>query len=72
MTTIALMNMAGAMSKRVQAYCKKNNIIKESDGAFTGDDVLEGLMAVVSVKLREIQRQMLCADMMERADDSTL
>ena len=26
LNTTALMNMAGAMSKRVQAYCKKNNI----------------------------------------------
>ena len=26
LTTAALMNVAGAMSKRVQAYCKKNNI----------------------------------------------
>jgi DNA gyrase subunit B len=30
-------------------------MIKEADGGFTGDDVLEGLMVVVSVKLREIQ-----------------
>ncbi len=29
--------------------------MKESEGGFTGDDVLEGLTAVISVKLREIQ-----------------
>ncbi len=30
-------------------------MMKESEGGFTGDDVLEGLTAVISVKLREIQ-----------------
>ncbi|MDD3662977.1 MAG: toprim domain-containing protein, partial [Candidatus Pacebacteria bacterium] len=44
-----------ALTRVLNTYSKKNNIIKESDGGFTGDDVLEGLMAVVSVKLREIQ-----------------
>jgi DNA gyrase subunit B len=44
-----------ALTRILNTYGKKNNIIKESDGGFTGDDVLEGLMAVVSVKLREIQ-----------------
>ena len=44
-----------ALTRVLNTYSKKNNLIKESDGAFTGDDVLEGLMAVVSVKLREIQ-----------------
>ena len=39
----------------LNTYGKKNNLLKEADGGFTGDDVLEGLMAVVSVKLREIQ-----------------
>jgi len=29
--------------------------MKESEGGFTGDDVLEGLTCVISVKLREIQ-----------------
>jgi DNA gyrase subunit B len=44
-----------ALTRVLNTYSKKNNLIKEADGAFTGDDVLEGLMAVVSVKLREIQ-----------------
>ena len=30
-------------------------MMKESEGGFTGEDVLEGLTAVISVKLREIQ-----------------
>ncbi len=44
-----------ALTRILNTYGKKNNLIKEADGGFTGDDVLEGLMAVVSVKMREIQ-----------------
>jgi DNA gyrase subunit B len=44
-----------ALTRVLNTYGKKNNLIKEMDGGFTGDDVLEGLTAVVSVKLREIQ-----------------
>ncbi|MFA5773641.1 MAG: DNA topoisomerase subunit B [Candidatus Paceibacterota bacterium] len=44
-----------ALTRILNAYGKKNNLIKEIDGGFTGDDVLEGLTAVISVKLREIQ-----------------
>jgi DNA gyrase subunit B len=44
-----------ALTRLLNNYGKKNNYIKESDGGFTGDDVLEGLTAVISVKLPEIQ-----------------
>jgi DNA gyrase subunit B len=44
-----------ALTRVINTYGKKNNLIKEADGGFTGDDVLEGLTAVISVKLREIQ-----------------
>ena len=44
-----------ALTRTINAYARKANIIKEADDNFTGDDVLEGLTAVVSVKLREIQ-----------------
>lgn len=44
-----------ALTRLLNTYGKKNNAIKESDGGFTGEDVLEGLTAVISVKLREIQ-----------------
>lgn len=44
-----------ALTRVLNTYGKKNNLIKDADGAFTGDDVLEGLTAVVSVKLPEIQ-----------------
>lgn len=44
-----------ALTRTLNTYGRKNNLIKESEDNFTGDDVLEGLTAVVSVKLREIQ-----------------
>ena len=44
-----------ALTRTLNAYGRKNNLIKESEDNFTGEDVLEGLTAVVSVKLREIQ-----------------
>jgi DNA gyrase subunit B len=43
------------LTRILNTYGKKNNLIKEQDGGFTGDDVLEGLTVVISVKLREIQ-----------------
>ncbi len=44
-----------ALTRSLNAYGKKNGLIKDGDDSFTGDDVLEGLTAVISVKLREIQ-----------------
>ncbi len=43
------------LTRLINSYARKNNILKEKDENLTGDDVLEGLTAVVSVKLREIQ-----------------
>jgi DNA gyrase subunit B len=44
-----------ALTRLINNYAKKNNLVKEADGAFSGDDVLEGLTVVISVKLAEIQ-----------------
>lgn len=44
-----------ALTRTINTYCKKNEMMKEAEGGFTGDDVLEGLTAVISVKLPEIQ-----------------
>ena len=44
-----------ALTRVLNTYGKKNNLIKDADGPFTGDDVLEGLTVVISVKLAEIQ-----------------
>ncbi len=44
-----------ALTRTLNNYARKNNLIKESEDNFTGDDVQEGLTAVISVKIREIQ-----------------
>ena len=45
----------GALTRALNAYARKSGALKESEENFTGEDVLEGLSAVVSVKLQEIQ-----------------
>mgnify|MGYP000858020125 FL=1 len=44
-----------SLTRAINSYARKNNLIKEKDENLTGEDVLEGLTVVVSVKLREIQ-----------------
>lgn len=44
-----------ALTRTLNSYGRKNNLIKEKEENFTGDDVLEGLTAVVTIKLREVQ-----------------
>lgn len=44
-----------ALTRTLNTYARKNNLVKESEDNFTGEDVLEGLTAVISIKLREIQ-----------------
>lgn len=46
-----------ALTRTLNNYAKKNNFFpaKEKDAGFTGEDVLEGITAVVSVKMPEIQ-----------------
>ncbi|HMO78924.1 MAG TPA: DNA topoisomerase subunit B [Candidatus Paceibacterota bacterium] len=44
-----------SLTRSLNNYGKKNNLIKEADGGFTGDDVLEGITAVISIKMPEIQ-----------------
>ncbi len=44
-----------ALTRSLNAYAKNNNLTKNGEDTFTGDDALEGLTAVISVKLREIQ-----------------
>ncbi|MDO8575258.1 MAG: DNA topoisomerase subunit B [bacterium] len=43
------------LTRTLNTYAKKNNMSKDGEDNFTGDDVLEGITAVISVKLREIQ-----------------
>ena len=44
-----------AMTKLVNDFARKNNLLKEKEENLTGDDVREGLVAVISVKLGEPQ-----------------
>ena len=46
-----------ALTRTLNNYAKKNNFfsVKDKDPSFTGDDVLEGITVVVSVKMPEIQ-----------------
>ena len=40
-----------ALTRAVNQYARQNNLIKEKDPAISGDDVREGLVCVLSVKL---------------------
>ncbi|MDB5195411.1 MAG: gyrB [Parcubacteria group bacterium] len=44
-----------ALTRTLNTYGRSAGILKESEENFTGDDVLEGITAVVSVKMPEIQ-----------------
>ena len=44
-----------ALTRTLNTYARKNNYIKEKDESFTGEDVLEGITVVISVKMPEIQ-----------------
>ena len=44
-----------ALTRSLNTYARKNNLVNEKEDNFTGDDALEGLTAVISIKLREIQ-----------------
>ena len=44
-----------ALTRTLNDYGKKNGFIKSDAETFTGDDVREGMVAIISVKLREPQ-----------------
>jgi DNA gyrase subunit B len=44
-----------ALTRSLNSYARKAGILKENEENFTGDDVLEGITAVVSVKMPEVQ-----------------
>ncbi len=44
-----------ALTRILNDYAKRANILKQSDQNLTGDDVREGLTAIISVKIREPQ-----------------
>lgn len=44
-----------ALTRVINEYGKRNNLVKEGDANFTGEDVREGMTAVISVKVPEPQ-----------------
>ena len=44
-----------ALTRVLNAYARKNNLLKDSDKNLSGEDCREGLTAIISVKLREPQ-----------------
>ena len=44
-----------ALTKTFNDYAKAHNILKEKDGNLQGEDIREGITAVISVKVREAQ-----------------
>lgn len=50
-----LTGFRSALTRVMNDYARKNKILKDSDSNLTGDDVREGLTAIISVKLSEPQ-----------------
>ncbi len=44
-----------AVTQAVNSYAKKKGMLKDADGSLSTDDIMEGLTAVVSVKLQDPQ-----------------
>lgn len=44
-----------ALTRIINKYAQKNKVLTEKEGSFDGSDIIEGLTAVVSVKMPEIQ-----------------
>lgn len=50
-----LIGMKTALTRSLNAYARKHEYLKEKDENLTGEDVREGLTAIVSVKVKEPQ-----------------
>ncbi|MYA32334.1 MAG: DNA topoisomerase (ATP-hydrolyzing) subunit B [Gemmatimonadales bacterium] len=50
-----LSGFKGALTRTINNYAQRNNILKKGDPTLSGDDVREGLVAVLSVKVMEPQ-----------------
>jgi DNA gyrase subunit B len=50
-----LVGLRAALTRTINDYARKNNFLKQSDEGFTGEDVREGLTAILSVKVPEPQ-----------------
>ncbi len=50
-----LVGFHNAMTKTFNDYARKNNILKDSDPNLSGEDIREGLTAIISVKVEDPQ-----------------
>jgi DNA gyrase subunit B len=50
-----LSGFRAALSRTINAYARQKGLLKEKEENLTGDDIREGLAAVISVKLKEPQ-----------------
>ncbi len=50
-----LTGFKAALTRTINAYADRNNLLKKNDPSLSGDDVREGLTAVLSVKVMEPQ-----------------
>ncbi len=50
-----LAGFRNALTKTFNAYAREKKIIKDTDPALTGDDIREGLTAIISIKIEEPQ-----------------
>jgi DNA gyrase subunit B len=50
-----LTGFRSAITRQLNDYARKSGMVKEADASFTGEDVREGLTAIISVKLADPQ-----------------
>lgn len=50
-----IMGFRNAITKTFNEYAKKNKLLKENDANLTGEDIREGLTAIISVKIEDPQ-----------------
>ena len=50
-----LAGLRNALTKTFNAYARANKLLKDNEPALTGDDIREGLTAIISVKIEEPQ-----------------
>ena len=50
-----LAGFRNALTKTFNAYARANKILKDSDAQLSGDDIREGLTAIISIKIEEPQ-----------------
>jgi DNA gyrase subunit B len=60
-----------ALTRIINDYAKKNNLIKESEESLTGEDVREGLTAIVSIKHPDPQFEGQTKTKLGNSDGST-